>query len=51
MEQPAINIEESNAEPEQAVQLFDLPKAKDSAFEESVASALGTSPVGEQVYV
>mgnify|MGYP006095797347 CR=1 FL=1 len=51
MEQPAIHIEESKAEPEPALQLFDLPKAKDSAFEESVASALGTSPMGEEVYV
>jgi len=51
MDQPAVKIEESKPEPEIPLQLFDLPKAKESAFEESVASALGTSPVVNEVYI
>jgi len=51
MGQPAIHIEESQPEAELPLQLFDLPAAKVSACEESVGSALGTSPVAERVYI
>ena len=51
MGQPAIRIEEPQPEIEEPLQLYDLPQAKVSACEESVASALGTSPVAERVHI
>jgi len=51
MAQPAIHIEEQQPKAELPLQLFDLPQAKVSVCEESVASVLGTSPAAERVYV